>query len=395
MKTGGLKSARRWSALLVLLAVYSIKAIAIELADVGEAAPGTIEIRGVGAGEFDPRAWQSNDLHFVPDARHPLLAPREGAFRNIYAPSIVETKDGWRIFYGGWDGVDSGNDRIYTATTRDFLTFDDRHTVIEHGTFQHVCNVSAIARDDGSFDLMCTAYPTANGTNKPAFFHLTDLSKAHVASERDLIAMAGYDKFQSADINGMNVILRENDQYRLYFASFTDFRSVYRASSRDGRNFTFDGIAVRRGLGPNDVKKFRAGEKDWYIMGLHHNGPDLFYALSNDGLHFQPPRKLFAHRDEADRYIVAIGFVTRGNKLLGVLYGAGAKPSLDQNRIFARWLQPHVVVTKKNGEKLEATESLGPDRAAIRSSEPISGTLQVATETLSVELKPGRSYQLK
>jgi hypothetical protein len=383
------------SGLVLLAQSTAARTTTLTLTDVGEAAPNTIEIRGVGAGAFDPRAWRSNDLHFVPDARHPLIEPRDGKFRNIYAPSIVETQDGWRIFYGGWDGTPTGNDRIYTATTRDFLAFDDRRTVIEHGKFQHVCNVSAVAANDRAFDLMCTAYPTANGTNKPAFFHLNDLSIPHVASERDLIAMSGYEKFANADINGMNVLLRDGDRYRLYFASFTDFRNVYRATSRDGRSFAFDGVALGQGLSPNDVKKFQAAGQDWYVMGLHLNGPDLFYALSKDGLHFQPPQKLLDHRDEADRYIVAVGFVTSGNKLLGVLYGAGAKGSLDANRIFARWLQPRVVVTKKNGEKIEATESLGPDRAVIRSSEPISGSLQLSTTTVAAELKPGRSYQLK
>src|SRR5690348_10305562 len=102
-----------------LLIGVSTFAGTITVTDVGEAAPGTIEIRGVGADEFNPEIWRDRTLHFVPDARSPILSPREGKFRNIYAPSIVEAKDGWRIFYGGWDGVPTGNDRIYTATTRD------------------------------------------------------------------------------------------------------------------------------------------------------------------------------------------------------------------------------------------------------------------------------------
>jgi hypothetical protein len=375
----------------------------ITLTDVGEAAPGTIEIRGVGADDFDPEIWRDGTLHFVPDTRSPVLAPREGKSRNIYAPSIVETKDGWRIFYGGWDGVPTSNDRIYTATTRDFLTFDDRHTVIEHGTFQHVCNVSALALPDGSFSLMCTAYPTANGTNKPAFFHLTDVAKTYIASNDDLITMTGYDKFTAADINGMNVLFREGDQYRLYFESFNNFGKVYRAHSRDAHNFTFEGVALDRATAPNDVKKFYVQNHDWYLMGLHMNGPELYYALSRDGLNFSSQRKLFSHRDDTDRYIVAIGFVTKANKLLGVLYGAGAKGSLDENRIFARWLQKRVVISRNDGSKLEATESLGPDRAVIRSTTPFIGSIELFDEdgatsrgtSPPAEFKPGRSYELK
>ena len=129
-------------------------------------------------------------------------------------------------------------------------------------------------------------------------------------------------------------------------------------------------------------------------MGLHMNGPDLYYALSNDGRRFTPQQKLFSHRDASDRYIVAVGFVTKENKLLGVLYGAGAKGSLDQNRIFARWLQKPVFITKADGSKIEATESFGPDRAAIHSSKPIAGMLQSPIR-IPVTLTPGRAYQLK
>ena len=80
----------------------------------GQAEFGTMEIHGVGAGDFDAQLWQDGKLNLVPDSRSPLIAPRlTGLYRNIYAPSIVDTGDGWRVFYGAWDGVDSGNDRIY------------------------------------------------------------------------------------------------------------------------------------------------------------------------------------------------------------------------------------------------------------------------------------------
>src|SRR5262245_330306 len=106
---------------------------------------GSVEVHGVAAGGFDPTIWDQGAATLVPDVRHPLIEPQPGPFRNIYAPSIVQIEgDRWRIFYGGWDGVDTGNDRIYSADTADFLSFDNRHTVIEHGVFQHVCNVSAI-----------------------------------------------------------------------------------------------------------------------------------------------------------------------------------------------------------------------------------------------------------
>ena len=56
---------------------------------------GHVEIRGVAAGPFDPAAWEAGNLHLLPDSRHPLLEPREGKFRNIYAPSVVQVGDRW------------------------------------------------------------------------------------------------------------------------------------------------------------------------------------------------------------------------------------------------------------------------------------------------------------
>src|SRR5687767_9938053 len=160
-----------------------------------------IELRGVGAGPFDPAMWKKGTLNWVPDVRRPMLTPREGKFRNIYAPSIVQTPAGWRIFYGAWDGVASGNDRIYSVDTSDFITFTDRKTVIEHGDFHHVCNVSAARNDNGSFEMLCTAL-LANGLNKPVYFSSPDGVRwnggdkgPHVAKLSDLITMNGYAGF--------------------------------------------------------------------------------------------------------------------------------------------------------------------------------------------------------
>src|ERR1017187_7419000 len=134
------------------------------------ASAGFLEVTGVEAGEFNPLIWQHGTLNLVPDLRSPLLAPRSGKFRNIYAPSAVETPGGYRLFYGAWDGVPTGNDRIYSATTDlRFQDFVDRHAVIVPGSYTHVCNVNALGFDDGSFALFATLYPVRD-LNKPAFF---------------------------------------------------------------------------------------------------------------------------------------------------------------------------------------------------------------------------------
>ncbi len=337
----------------------------------GQAELGYAEISGVAAGVFAPEMWEKGTLNLLPDQRSPLLAPRlSGVFRNIYAPSAVETPAGWRLFYGAWDGVNSGNDRIYSALTANFLDFADRQTVIEHGSFVHVCNVNAISNGAG-FDLVCTAYPDSVGQNKPIFFTSPDgvnwngSPAPYEAQPSDLMTMQGYEAFAPADMNGVNVLLKEDGQYHLYFGNFKDWGHVYRASSPDGKNFTFEGSALDVPHMVNDVKKLVVGDKLWYLMGLHSNGDHLWYSLSNDGMKFGSEKVLATNLGPGDRYIVALGWVVRGNRVLGVLYGAGEVKYLNLNRIYGRWLQTKVVFVAEDGKRYEPVASLGPDRQLI------------------------------
>lgn len=353
----------------------------------GQAELGQIEIHGVGSGDFDAKLWQSGKLNFVADTRSPLIAPRQrGLWRNIYAPSIIDLGDSWRVFYGAWDGVDTGNDRIYSVTTADFIDFGARQTVIEHGEFIHVCNVTSVRLPDGSYRLMCTAYPDKEGLNKPATFTSPDGfgwngCKAQCpAQQSDIIKIDGYDKYAAADINGMNVIFYEDGVYRLYFNNFKDFGRVYRATSKDGRNFTFDGVCVEMGACVNDVKKFTASGKPVYLMGLHMNGDRLWYSLSTDGMKFDTPHEMIKNLGAEDRYMVAVGWVTRGNRVLGFLYGAGAVPELNRNRIFGRWLQKRVVFVASDGTRYEPSSALGPDRQIIKVPKDMDGTFEVYAE---------------
>jgi hypothetical protein len=366
-----------------------------------------IEIRGVGAGPFDPAMWEAGKLHLLPDVRSPLLEPRDGKFRNIYAPTVVHAKDGWEVYYGGWDGSASGNDRIYRTATPDFLTFGERRTIIDHGDFQHVCNVSATRLADGALAMLCTVFPDTKGRNKPAFFRDPDPSAPRVASREDIIAIDGYPAYADADINGMNVLLHEDGQFRLYFCNFRDGGKVFRASGDDGKLYALDGVALANGALVNDVKKFRVGDGNWYLMALHHNGDRLWYALSRDGKTFEPQRVLCTRQGEADAFMVAVGFVVSGEqeragrRVLGILYGAGAKPALNANRIFARWLQKRIVLTAGD-ELFESTQAKGPDAQMVRLPRAVKVPLELYAEdgiTLigrseSARFEPGKAYTI-
>ena len=370
-----------------------------------------VEFRGVAAGAFDPRHWDDAGLlHFVPDVRSPLLAPREGGkFRNIYAPSVVRVGDGWHVYYGGWDGEPTGNDRIYRVDAdREFLAFENRRTVIEHGDFQHLCNVNVTPAARGrGFAMACTAYPAADGLNKPVVFFGDDDNgakwNADAARREHLVTLDGYDGFAAADINGMNVLLAEDGKYRLYFNNFRDAGKTFRASSDDGRRFRFDGVVHEPSAIVNDVKRVDltgGGGGNWYLMALHRNGPSLYYAMSRDGTRFGEMKTLATHGGEADRHIVSVGWVVDGSRVLGFFYGGGDAASLDRNRIFARWLQRKVSIGDLAGVAGSAA-SLGPDRQLLPLASAVTAAVALRDEAGAliatsdpVELKPGRAYRL-
>lgn len=376
----------------------------------GQAELGTVEIHGVSAGPFDPAIWRSGSLNLVPDIRHPLLAPcQAGTFRNIYAPSPVEVPGGWRLFYGAWDGVQTGNDRIYSRFTADFIDLGERRIEIENGTFTHVCNVNAIRLPDGSFRMACTAYPDANGQNKPAIFTSPDGATwngkpaPYPAIAADIIRIEGYPNYDAADMNGMNVLRHENGKYRLYFGDFKARLQVHRASSDDGRHFRYDGVSLDAAMMVNDVRDFVVDGQPVSLMALHSNTSRLWYALSSDGMKFEPQREMAVSRGDADKYIVAVGWVTSGDRLLGFVYGAGAVPSLDRNRLFARWLQKKLIFTDRQGKTLTATGALGPDRQIISlPARETEGRLEILSEdgktrlgeSLDLKLTTGRVYRL-
>jgi hypothetical protein len=374
----------------------SLSASPLEITLTTNVAPaGFVEVTGVEAGEFNPLIWQAGTLNFVPDLRFPLLAPRSGKFRNIYAPSAVETPEGYRLFYGAWDGIASGNDHIYSATTDAcFQDFSNRHMVIEPGTYIHLCNVNALRSDDGSFALFGTLY-SVNDLNKPAFFKsdATGMNwnrgtgEPYTVQARDIVDISGY-AYTNADINGMNVMLRESGVYRLYFGDFHSPGGTFRATSTDGRHYDFDAKAFAGPGFVNDVKKFQVGGASYYLMGLHENGARLWQTVSTNGAAFPASQMLLTNLDAADAFIVALGWVVRGpqespgRKLLGVLYGAGPARSLDHNSIYARWLQKRVVFVANDGRRTPGTKALGPDRQllALPDAGAVTGRFEVYDE---------------
>lgn len=355
----------------------------------GQGELGYVQIHGVAAATFDPVMWEAGTLHIVPDIRSPLIVPRwAGGFRNIYAPSIVRVPEGWRVFYGAWDGVATGHDRIYTFLTADFLDLGERSMLIDHGDFIHVCNVSAVRTGDGTWHLLCTAYPDDKQLNKPSYFSSPDGKNwngspaPHAARKSDLVTMTGYAAYDDADINGVNVLFYDRGQFHMYFCNWRKPGHVHLAHSADGKNYVYDGPVLDTPHAVNDVRKFTAKGRTTYVMGLHRNTDRLWYALSADGRKFGPEKELAVRLGDEDRFIVALGWVTDGDRLPGFLYGAGASHELNRNRIFARWLQKKVVLVDTNGQRHEPTGAIGPDRQVIplKAAKSFEGTYEVWSE---------------
>ncbi len=379
----------------------------------GQVAADTIEIQGVSAGSFNPIYWQRETLNWMPDTRVPMFtALTSSPNQNIYAPWALEQQAGWRMFYGGWDGSDSPNDRVYSVTTSDFLSFDNRTLVIDHGAFEHVNNVNVQQLPDGSLHMMCTA-GAYDQLNWPAYFSSPDgltwnASPApYQAQLGDIVDIQGYSDYPHGGFNAGNVLFRDNNSWTFYFYDNNNTNGgIYRATGSSPQTVQFQGIALATGHDPNGVEKFMVDSQPWYLMGLMSNAPQLWYSLSNNGITFGPEQTLFDNLSSLDTSMVSVGFVRKGNQLLGALYGANpGSPAntLAANQIYARWLQKKVVITDSSGVQYLAQGGYGPGRQWFQgsSSRTLEGTMVVYAEdgitplgSSLVTITAGKAYTL-
>ena len=395
----------------------------------GQGPLGMVEIQGVEAGSFRVSDWRHGTLHWVRDVRYPLLSPQMGGpFRNIYSPSAVAEPWGWRLYYSGWDGMDTPHDRVYECTTKNFIDFADRHMTIDHGVFMHVSNVSVQQVALHDYKMLATAAITYPGpmlnTNKPVEFSSSNGDTwdgdtvPHQAKASELIVVNGYPEYDRADLNGANVLFSSAQINRLYFSDWRRPGNVYWAEGESVRNLDYRGIALKTYHAANDLRVFETPTGPVYLMGLYKKGDvgltasdsnHLWYSLSNDGHTFSPEKPLISAQGDLDRFIFSVGFVKRGNQMLGVLYGGGSVATDDRNQLFATWLQKRLVLTAKpgfiegNGAEYEAKGALGPDRQWVElpDAHSFDGFLTVYAEdgltrlgSIPVHLEPGSIYRI-
>ena len=384
----------------------------------------TIEIQGVSAGPFNPLSWQQNTLNWVPDVRIPMLAAQiTGPWQNIGAPWPVQQSNGWLLFYGGWDGTSTPNDRVYDVPTPDFLSFGTRSLIIDHGAFQHVNNVNVTRLSDGSMHMICTVLPGPTGLDKPAYFFSPDGGSTwngspapYAAQATDVLTVTNDNDYPTSDYNGGNVLLWENNAWTLYYSLGVWHAqapaNISRATGADPLQVESTGPVLDTNHYGNDVRKFNVEGKNWYLMALYivttgDTNKDtnivFFYSLSTDGLSFGEQTTLFRGATANDRFIVSLSFVVAGDSVLGVLYSGNPAGPCCAGQIFARWLQRSITITDSTGAQFVLRGGYGPDRQwfTLPSSGPIQGNITVFAEDGitplakgTVNTSAGQAYRL-
>lgn len=329
------------------------------------AGTGQIEMRNVGARDFNPN--RLTRWHY--DVRNPIIQPNFGTYRNIYAAAPVNNGPGrYNVFFGGWDGSGTGNDKVSLTVTLDkFKTFGPHVLVINNGSYMHVNNESVIKVGPNDWRMAYTTYASM-GLNKPCYATSADGVSwtPNTGNPAYLMTMSGYAGWANADLNGMNVIYHDGTRFHMYFGDFNNWPGVHHATSPNNINYTYEQELLNDGVIVNDMKKFTVSGSPYYIWGYHANGDRVYYSLgpnpSNAGIGV---RTLFLNKGAPDRYIVSCGFVRDANKLIGCLFGAGPVSSLDQNRIFARWLQRMTLFSNASVRWGDIEESVGPDTTRV------------------------------
>lgn len=330
----------------------------------------TNSISNVGSGTFNP----SKMSNWTPEYRSPLISATPGGYSNIYAPSIVNNVTAWNVYFGGWDGTTDQHDRVSITVTGDnFNTFGPHVLQVDHGVFTHLNNESVIKIGTNNWRMYYTTY-AAGGLNKPGYATSSDGASwtPNSGSTSYLLNMSGYANWSNADVNGSNVIYFDGSTYHLYFTDFNSTANghtwnVHHATSSDGINFTYTGDPLNEFLIANDMKQFSYGGTNYYLLGLHLNSNFVKYSLSTNMTSFPSSQVLFNNVSSSDQYITSMGYVTNGNRLYGVLYGASPVNTLDHNAIFAQWLTKKVIfISDRTGARWGDIErAYGPDQIIL------------------------------
>lgn len=349
-----------------------------------------VEVRNTGAGNFNPGKMKI----FNYDKRNPIITANPGSNpnclgvetkKNVYAPNVVyKGGNTWDVFFGGWDGrcPHSMNDTISRLSSTDnFASFGAHMEIISVGSMTHANNESVVKTADGTWRMAYTVYN--GGYNKPAYASSGDGVNwsPPTASSASLITVNNYpgiwgDLNSGLNNDGSNVLYAEGNNLYFYWSSIPltngsgGDRSAHWASGNTSNPINFNYGGKIYGTKDtcsiiNDVKKINGS----YLFVYHCNGNKIWYSVGAGPTPSNLPalNELFDSKSPvlgADAKIATAGWVSNGSRLLGVLYGAGIVDTLDQNRIFARWLQKKLVI-QNSSTTLQGNLSNGPDTTLV------------------------------
>jgi hypothetical protein len=345
----------------------------------GNSGGGWIAVSGVGAGTFSKDRLQN----FVYDVRYPIITPQgSGPCRNIYAANVVSNgATCFAVYFGGWDGVDSCHDSISVTVTDDsFGSFNPHYPMISTGTDMHVNNPSTVNHyANEQWYMVYTQLPyNEPPRNKPGYAQGPNgIAWDPNSGGVNFLTVAAYPDWSNADVNGGNVLFIDNatSTFHLFFVDFQNpSGSVYHASAVSTwampSTFEYTGIAVSEPCRVvNDVKLVGGT----YVMLMHCNTFEVYVSFSTDLFSFSTTVPLFQNFGPGDQYIVSASFVVpdSSDRILGVLYGAGPTSALDNNNVYAVWLQRRVLFKSSDNTTVwglgQAARAVGPHVVQLKS----------------------------
>lgn len=362
---------------------------------------------GIGPDDFDPVTNKLENCYWVYDIRYPLIS-----HYNAYAPSIVKNGDQvYNIYFGGQlekpAGSENPHDEIYIQDTPDdFISFNAPVKQIHYTGGEHANNPNVIKfqSTDGTntsikWYMVFTFLKILQSPfiNRPFVSRSTDGASDWTPNYAETgLTIDDNSEFINGNIDGGCGLYYDssNNKYN-YFYTVMDSTNpwpgnIYLATGTDGTYYDYAGIVLDKDITPgktggffvNDVKKIN----NQFIMLTHYPVDTSVYynILDTDGDYPKTslaPTKLFSSIPGATQgyYISTCTMVVDGEyndenkKLRGVVYGAGSN-KLDDNKLYAAWLQKKVLFQTKDGSQVWgynkvypwlATRSYGPDNAYI------------------------------
>ncbi len=266
---------------------------------------------------------------------------------NVYAPDILRSGNGLRMWFGG-QGRD-GHDRIHLATSLDGVRWEQRGVVLEDPSANH-CNDPSVVEVNGRLFMFYTRAGSG----------VTDEVDVETSTDGERWSLHGTalapgqpGAWDSLSV-GRPSVLFDDGVFRMWYdgrkdlppnapdpkapKSNTSQRHVGYATSRDGLHWARYGSEPVYDHDAGGVHVLRIGE---HFAMLIEGRSGTEAATSRDGVHW---RRLGLLVERADLATERYGHVTpfllpdRDGAGATLFYGAAAEPSWDANTICARRL---------------------------------------------------------